>query len=111
PLTRRRASARRRRSSAPALEREVRLGCESRDPDAGQVAAVLVDDEPALPEREELPVEDEQVVELEMPLERQQRASLELLQDGEIRLRRKQRGEGREVERDSAVAVRLRPGD
>ena len=69
--------------TAVALERQVGLGRERGDPDARQVTPTLVDDEPPLPLREELAVEREQVVELEMPLEREQCAPLHLLQAGE----------------------------
>ena len=63
-----------------ALERQVGLGGERRDADPRQVEAPLVDDEAPLPAREELAVEREQVVELEVALEPQQRAPLQLLQ-------------------------------
>ena len=69
------------------LERQVRLGSERGDADARQIAPPLVDDEPPLPAREELAVEEEQVVELELALQREQRAPLQLLQAGRARPR------------------------
>ena len=52
-----------------------------------------------MPARKELAVEEQQVVELEVPLQPQQRAPLEPLQGGQLRFRREQRGEGCEVQR------------
>jgi len=64
-----------------------------------QIATALVDDETALPAREELLVEEQQVVELEPALERQERPALELLQSVQLHPRREQRRERGEVER------------
>src|SRR5262249_1597839 len=95
----------------PLGEREVRLGGKRGDPDARQVEPLLVDDKAALPRREELPVEEQQVVELEMALELQQRTPLEALQARQLRLRREQRRERREVQRHAVEAVVARPLD
>ena len=92
-----------------ALEREVRLRRERGDPDPRQVAPPFVDDEATLPAREELLVEREQVVELEVSFQRAQRAPLQLLLPGQLGVRRKQRGERREVERHVVVVVVTRP--
>ena len=94
-----------------ALERQVRLGRERGDPDPGQVEPPLVDDEAPLPAREELAVEGEQVVELEMALQRQQRAALHGLQAVQLGFGCEQRGERREVQRDVLEAGAARPGD
>ena len=51
-------------------EGQIRLGRERRDPDARKVEPLLVHDEAALPLREELPVEEQEIVELEVALER-----------------------------------------
>src|SRR5581483_6376235 len=82
------------------LEREVRLDGERRDSHARQVATPLVDHEALLPGREELPVEEQQVVELEPRLHATECRSLEALREAELCLRREQRCEGREVQRD-----------
>src|SRR5919198_1332546 len=82
-----------------AAEREVCLGGERGDSDPRQVEPPLVDDEAPLPAREELPIEEEKVVELEAAFQAQQRAPFEPLQVRQLRLRREQSRERREVQR------------
>src|SRR5690348_8269066 len=107
-----RGPPRRVRSRAVATaEGQVRLCCERCDPDPRKVEAPLVDDEAALPAREELLVEMQQVVELEAPLHPQEGATLEFLQRRQLALRGEQRRERREVQRDAFDAVRARPYD
>src|ERR1051326_7238016 len=98
-------------SRAPPAEGQVRLGRQRGDPDTRQVAPPLVDDEAPLPARQELPVELQQVVELEMPFEREEGSPLDLLQPVELGLRREQGGEGSEVERDAFEASLAGPFD
>src|SRR5262249_534341 len=94
-----------------AAERQVRLGRKRRNPDPWKVETPLVDDEAALPAREELPIEEEQVVELEAALQPQERATLEPLQLRELRLGREQSRERREVQGPALEAVLARPRD
>jgi hypothetical protein len=65
---------------APAAEGHVRLRRQRGDPDTSQVEPPLIDDEPPLPQREELPVEEQEVVELEVPLQPHECPPLESLQ-------------------------------
>jgi hypothetical protein len=76
---------------------------------AEEIRATLVDDEPPLPAREELSVEEEQVVELEMALQREERSPLQLLQGAKLGLGCQQGCERRKVEGDAEVPVRLSP--
>src|ERR1700704_3613435 len=93
------------------LKRKVRLGGERCDADTRQVTPSFVHHEAALPLREELPVEMEQVVELEVSFEPAQRRGLELLGASELACRRQKPGKRREVERDASVAVLAGPFD
>src|SRR5581483_2746878 len=92
-------------------EREVRLGGESREADARQVAPALVDHVPRLPPGKELAVELGEVVELEPALEAAKGCGLEPLRGRQRRLRREERRERREVQRDALVAHDARPRD
>jgi hypothetical protein len=95
----------------PAAERQIGLRGEGGDPDTGQVGAMLVDDEAPLPGRKELAVEEQEVVELEAAFQPGQGTPLRPLERFQFRLGRQQRGERREIERDTLVTVRARPLD
>ena len=83
------------------LKWKVRLDGERRNADPRKVAPSFVHDEPRFPRRGELPVEVEQVVELESSFEPPQRRGLDLLRARELAVGREQRREWSEVERDA----------
>lgn len=66
---------------------------------------MFVDDEAPLPAGEELVVEDEQVVELEVPFHGEEWAALDPLETGELGLGREVQRDALEVERVGAAAL------
>ena len=72
---------------------------------------MLEDDEAAFPAGQELPVEQQEVVELEVPLEGEERATLDALDARELCFGGEECSEGGEVERYALEALGLCPTD